>query len=410
MVNHTVNIIKEYTFKISLYLFLIVSVLFVISIIIYYIEQFFKKIKSLKEKKYFDFLYSYFFGKCDLNEVTKKKLKKSILTDIFSRVIPLVTGDKQLRLKKAVKDLALIEVITKNLHSIFPSKRIRACYLLGVLGLREHAKLLVPTLHDPHPRVVSSAIIALGELKEESTVPEILSIFPFCTEAHAWLISAILPFFGPGIYKYIKPYMKIGSLPDNRLVLLIKVVSNLQISESVKDLVPIFLQASNLNVKINALIAIGKINDLSSVKIVLNALEDKNWQVRAVAANIIGDMALKGAIYRLIPLLNDKNWFVRKNSATAIAKMGKLGIYTLIQHMDQKDKYARDMIVQTLEELGIVDRAIKDLKSNNPKTREDAKYILKILAENGYTKYLENFIEHEEEIRHLLDERMRAEA
>ncbi len=395
MVNNFLILLKRYTFEITLYLFSVVLLFFILSIAVYYIEILIKKIKSIKENKYYNFVYDYLFGKISIYEYKSKKLKKSILIDVFSRVITLITGEKQVILKNAVKELALIEVIIKNFHSIFPSKRIKACYLLGLLGLKEHARLLLPLLYDHNARVISSAIVALGELKEKDTVRELVSIFPFCREVHAWLISSILPFFGPDIYKFLKPLLKPNFLPSRRLVLIIKVISNLHVRESIKDLAPIFEESENLDVKINALIAIGKLNDLMSVKIVLKALEDSHWQVRAVAATIIGNMAIKGAVYRLIPLLNDKNWFVRKNAATAVAKMGKLGVHTLLNYLNQEDPFARDMIVQVLEENGIVDNAINDILYGNEREKRDAEYIIKILLNHGYTKYLSNFITYE---------------
>ena len=402
MVDKLLIILKEYTFKISLYLFLIVSIIFILSVVVYYIERLIVKLKSIKEKKYYDFVYDFMLGKIPLDELRSKKLNKSILTDVFAKTISLLTGEKQIKLKNAVKKLELIETIVKGLHNILPSKRTKACYLSGLLGLKEHYKLLIPVLHDLNPRVVSSSIIALGELRYQETVPDILSIFPFCSEAQSWLISAILPFFGPGIYQHIKPYLKLNMLPENKLILLIKVISNLQITESIRDLEYIFTNTNNLDIKINALNAIGKINDVISIKVVFNALNNEYWQMRAVAANIVGNMALKGASSRLVPLLNDKNWYVRKNAANALAKMGKLGIYTLLNYMSQNDKYARDMIAQTLEETGAVDRAIKNIKNDNPNIKKDAEYILKMLIQHGYTKYLENFSDEEPFIKEIL--------
>ena len=402
MVEQLIVQLKRYTSEITIYLFTSISGIFILSLILHYLRQILLKLRSIKAKRYYDLIYDFILDKIQLEELKNKKLKKAILTDVFVKLISIIVGEKQIRLKNAVKELALIEVIEKNLHSIFPSKRIQACYLLGLLGLKEHSQLLIPALRDFNVRVVSSAIIALGEIRDIRTVPNIISILPFCIEAHAWLISAILPFFGSNIYQYIKPYIKLNVLSDSKLILLIKVVSNLQIIDSIKDLENIYLNSENLDVKINALNAIGKINDVVSIKIVFNALSDSNWEIKAVAANIVGNMALKGASSRLIPLLSDKNWYVRKNAANALVKMGKLGIYTLLNYMNQEDRYARDMIVQTLEETGIVDKALLDSQSNDPNVKNDALYIIKMLIQHGYTKYLENYMDKIPHINDLL--------
>jgi len=391
MVEKIILQLKEYTFYFSVYLFISITSIFILFLIIYYLKIIVSQLKEKKVKKYYNLIYDFILDKIEINELQNRKLNKGILTDVFAKIISVISGEKQLKLKNAVKELELLKVIESSLRSISPSKRIKTCYLLGLLGLREHSRLLISALRDFNPRVVSSAIVALGEIRDIKTVPNIIAILPFCLEAHAWLISAILPFFGPNIYQYLKPYFKLNILSDSKLILMIKVVSNLQIIQSIKDLENIYLNSENLDIKINALNAMGKINDVISIKIVFNALNNENWEIKAVAANIIGNMALKGAASRLIPLLNDKNWYVRKNAANALTKMGKLGIYTLLNYMKFNDKYAKDMIAQTLEETGIVDKALEDLKSDNPNVKKDAIYIIKILIQYGYTKYLENY-------------------
>jgi hypothetical protein len=113
-------------------------------------------------------------------------------------------------------------------------------------------------------------------------------------------------------------------------------------------------------------------------------------------------MSLKGAAYRLIPLLRDKQYYVRKNAAQAFLGLGRLGIMTLVNYLEIDDRYARDAIVQTLEEHGIVDRALADAESTDEERRSRSYQILTAIAEKGYTSYLSNFRDTHPLVKKLL--------
>lgn len=279
-------------------------------------------------------------------------------------------------MKQAVTDLGLMKFVEKGIFSIFLSRRIHSCSSLGILGSRSTVHFLTLKLYDLHPQVISSAIIALGETREAEVVPSLLDFFKDCSLPHAWFVAAILPFFGSGIYKPTKPYLNDVPLSLDKRLLLIKVVANLKLTESLRELQDLAAQGNNLDIRINALLAIGRINDLLAVKTVLEALEDPEWQVRAVAANLIGEMAIKGAAFRLVRLLEDKNWFVRKNAAAALAILGKIGIIALFDTLKSDDRYARDISIQTLEENGIIELLIDQLLSADRNKRNEAHRLL----------------------------------
>jgi len=407
MVNQIIFIIKDYTLRISLWLFLTIFSLFFLSLIIYYFEILVRVIRASAKKRITKRVYDYLIGKIGLDELYYRKIQQNMLINSFTTTIALITGTRQKYLKNAVVELGLVETITKKSSSLLPSKRIYTCYLLGLLGLKKYMKFCTKALKDHNPRVVSSAIIALGEIREKDTIPAILNFFAVCSAAHAWLIAAILPFFGSVTYPFIKPYFRPHLLPPEKLVLLVKIVTNFKLTESTAELITLYTTEENLDVKINALMALGKINDLSSIKLVLDALRDPQWQIRAVAANIIGSMALKGSVWRLLPLIKDKNWYVRKNAAHALVKIGKIGIHTLITYLEIDDRYARDMIVQTLEEHGIVARAIQQLNSDVVQEKNEAVKIITALIQKGYTKYLKNFTVSNTLLAHIFSEEER---
>jgi HEAT repeat protein len=396
--------IREVAFRVMITLFGIVALFFIATLSAQIIKTIIIKIKALTKRKIYDLLYQYMLEQLPLEDITFKIHQRDTVIQGFAVIIASIIGGKQERMKSAVEALGLIKILEKWLTRIFAVKRIRACHLLGLIKSQSSVSVLSQALFDRNPKVTSAAIIALGELKDENTVSTILEFFSKSSFSQAWLVAGILPSIGSQSYTHIQPYFKSNNLSPEKLILLIKVCAHFRLPESFRDMKTLYDTSDNLDVQINALNVIGKINDLFAVKTVFDALQNSEWQFRAVACRIIGEMSLKGAAYRLIPLLKDKNWFVRKNAAQALVKLGKLGIMTLLAYLDIDDRYARDMIIQTLEENGIVETAVRNLTAHDENEKKEALKIIRTVIGKGYREYLNNFRSSNEIVEKMLAE------
>ena len=173
---------------------------------------------------------------------------------------------------KAVTDLGLINTIERGLKSFSASRRMHSCYLLGLLKSTRSTQLLTATLFHANPKVISSAIIALGELKQKKSIPSMMNYFKDAPLPHAWLIAAVLPFFGKEVYEYIVSSLKPDALPTGKLLLLINVIAQFKLPESLAQLRTLYTECADLDIRLNALRAIGMINDLFAVKTAIDHL------------------------------------------------------------------------------------------------------------------------------------------
>jgi len=396
--------IRSITYTITLSLFGFVLAVFMLSLAFQLLKSLVMSIRARARRRALHTLIGFMLGESELARVADTCRNRNILIDVFATLISSIRGQKQERMKSGVNAMGLVEVLHRWLRYVFPSRRMRACYLLGLMKSRTSAKELSKTLSDFNHAVVSAAIIALGEIRDSQTVPELVSYCNSSSFAHAWLIAAILPIFGGAIYEHIMPSLLSDELPKEKKVLLLKVITNLRIGESFNDLRGLYLSSNDLDIRVNALKAIGSINDLSAVKLVFDALTDEAWEIRAVACNTVGEMSLKGAAYRLIPLLKDEYYYVRRNAARALLGLGQIGIMTLVSYLEIDDQYARDAIVQTLEEFAVVDRALEDATCNNPERRKQSRQILRAIVQKGYTRYLSNYTDSHPLVQELLSE------
>lgn len=371
--------------------FLFVVVVFILTLGISSLINLSMRVKRRTNRKVLNVLYSYMLEEVPLIDLYNMRMKQMSMIDGFSTIMSTIKGAMRERMSQAVSQLGLIPLVERGLKSWLATKRIQSCHTLGVLGSKEHIGSVQKKLNDRSPRVAASAIIALGEIGEPESVPAILEYFKRCSQSHAWLIAAILQFFGTGIYEDINRLVKDPELQTIRRIFLIKVISSFRLTQSLGDLQSVYTESEELDVRISALTAIGEINDVLAVKTVIDALSDSEWQIRAVACNLIGEMSIKGASYRLVGLLKDLSWHVRKNAASALVRLGKIGIIALIDSLDTDDPYARDMAVQTLEERGIIDRLITQLSDSNRIRQNEAYKTIKYILEKGYRNYLDNY-------------------
>jgi HEAT repeat protein len=396
--------IRSIIYIVTLALFGIVLLFFLLSLAFQLLKALWNSLRAHSKRRALRVLVDFMLGQSELAQITEKCRNRNILIDGFATLISSIRGQKQERMKSAANAMGLWRVLHRWLHHFCPSRRMRACYLLGLMKSITSTRELAKTLSDLHPAVVSSAIIAIGEIRDPQMVPALVSYYNSSSFAHAWLIAAILPTFGGAIYEHIRPSLLSDELPKEKKVLLLKVITNLRIGESLSDLRDLYVRSSDLDIRANVLKAFGCINDLSTVKLVFDALTDESWVIRAVACNTLGEMSLKGAAYRLIPLLKDEHYHVRKNAAHALLGLGKLGIMTLVSYLEIDDTYARDAIVQTLEEYGVVDRALENATCDDPERRKQSRQILGALVQKGYTRYLSNYTESHALVHELLNE------
>jgi HEAT repeat protein len=104
---------------------------------------------------------------------------------------------------------------------------------------------------------------------------------------------------------------------------------------------------------------IGKVATDREVPLILEALDDAEWFVRAAAARSIEWMltlnittAQNGwrhiACEKLVGRLADNSWWVRANAARALSRAGNAGVNILLTATESTDRYARDAAIAAL--------------------------------------------------------------
>ncbi|NES00714.1 MAG: GAF domain-containing protein, partial [Symploca sp. SIO1B1] len=113
------------------------------------------------------------------------------------------------------------------------------------------------------------------------------------------------------------------------------------------------LQDKNFSVRASAAEALGKIGSEATIPELIRALQDKNFSVRASAAEALGKIGSEATIPELIQALQDKNFSVRASAAEALGKIGsEATIPELIQALQDEDYSVRDSAAEALGKIG----------------------------------------------------------
>lgn len=101
--------------------------------------------------------------------------------------------------------------------------------------------------------------------------------------------------------------------------------------------------------RIKACRALGRLADPLIVPLLIRALDDEAWAVRAQAATALGLCGHASAVAPLAHALADHNWWVRANSASSLRRCGGAGLDALRDAAaTQPDRYARDRALEAL--------------------------------------------------------------
>ena len=84
--------------------------------------------------------------------------------------------------------------------------------------------------------------------------------------------------------------------------------------------------------------------------------------------------------------MRDENWWVRQNSAQALSEIPG-GVDSLVEGLEDEDRYARDAAIERLMAMGLVRKAVDAVKEGSAGDQE--RYIVRQLVVLGRGEYLQ---------------------
>jgi HEAT repeat protein len=206
------------------------------------------------------------------------------------------------------------------------------------LGDRE---LLNRLLDDPHPAVQSAATASLAPLVDAVLVGRLLDRLPERPMAirlqQFGLLRDTLPLTVPALLERLTP-----DAPPRRLKSWIALVEKLGSPELFARVASLHSHPEPL-IRLSVARALRHYRHPEAEEMLLIALHDHDWRVRAVAARSLGRHGNTSAVPRLAAGLRDVRWWVRFRCGLALAQLGAQGRVALDDARRDVDRYAGEM-------------------------------------------------------------------
>ncbi|MFW5967236.1 MAG: HEAT repeat domain-containing protein [Persicimonas sp.] len=120
--------------------------------------------------------------------------------------------------------------------------------------------------------------------------------------------------------------------------------------EEVNQALPVAARSEQMEVRIGACAAAGALADADSLELLIEALDDDKWPVRARAAKALGRRRHPRAIDPLGEALKDRAFWVRQDAAIALRQLGPDGLERLDEVARRSDdRYASESAGQELQ-------------------------------------------------------------
>jgi HEAT repeat protein len=233
------------------------------------------------------------------------------------------------------------------LHHRDPSRRAAACRVVGRLGDASAVPLLIERLRDQAPAVRCEAVRALGELRAVEAIDAITDTIETMGEWTNLLLTMALVRMGPAAVPAIGRLLHASRSPAMTKALL-QVTGRIGVVAD-PAMVRVLAAHPEPEVRVEAVRVLGAAApDAESAAVCLNAMDDPEWPVRALAAWAIGRLGDDRAIARLSRAMGDPAYWVRHHVAEAMGALGERGATALRLGLTDQNPFVRDMAAQAL--------------------------------------------------------------
>ena len=307
-----------------------------------------------------------------LNEITQiLREEDSELMDAILAIVRLIKSD----IKNEIIKLILIDdfIVKKN-----------AIKLTGKLRLNDAVDLLVTNLDNIYNEVSIASIKALGEIGDVSAIPDLLGVldiedmsFEYSDlDMKLFILDAIKNIYlinNKANYDNLYSYLEKDN--DTLKESVAYIFGELGKEDFVKPLIKL-LHERNVDVKKNAIIALGKIGNLKALEQLIRILDDKDsyWLIKKVSVD---------AIYNIF----HRNWYKLKEDEKDLKRKLNKYLAMLIDHLkinEDEDFKIKLSLIKFLETYGgkkALDALLKRLNDFHRVVRIHASNAIKRIEE-----------------------------
>jgi HEAT repeat protein len=273
------------------------------------------------------------------------KRHRAAIAAMLLKPLAISTGSVVERLRDAARAMGLIEQWARQLSDRRWWVRAESTRALGLVRENRALSLLVAALDDDHEEVRAAAVDALGLIGNPQAIPVLLSRLADQSRNQRARIIEALREFGDAATLALVEHAQQRVEDAVAIADVLGLIGGPVASEQLKS----WMTQPRADVRTAAMHALGTIGlDESGLIVALQALEDPEPAVRAMAARALGRARREEIAEHLAHHLDDE-WMVAANCADALRRMGASGVERLQARADDEG-YVGDLARQMLWE------------------------------------------------------------
>ncbi len=276
--------------------------------------------------------------------------------DDLREAIRVVAGrwlprSQQILLAESARATELPGVLRGLLTSENGITRGRAAHLIGLLGVVDAACELEPLLDDRNPDVRLAAVRAVGQLETREGARALIRALRSGTVEPDRLVEQLA--YPAAVPELLNAFYTPGFLAIRDLI-----AEALGLTRSLAGVTALasLLRVGGEEERLRACRALGRIGRAEIVPLLVEALADDAWRVRAQAARGLTRLAGASCVPELERALSDGAWWVRANAAEALRFAGPEGLAALRRATTSDDRFAAERAREALALVSADDR------------------------------------------------------
>jgi len=309
-------------------------------------------IQTRKNEKWYGPLFSFLDGDIKPDEFQKLVSKSDFpyFIEFMKEFFLDLAGNEKELLRQLLIQMELDHKMIKQLSARNSWKRMYAIYFLGLMDCQKAVLELRQKIYDKSEVVRMLAISTLMQLRDLESLPTILDhLNKKGSKENQSQITEFLMEFGTAILPHLESAFINANLKDWIKQVCIDVFGHFVYIEMTNDLVSLYRQTNNIEVKTSCVAALGKFEDPSLCGFFEQVLDNPHQAIRVHAIKALGKLGSETSLPRLEKLSQDQDFWVAKRSIEALIEYGPDGIDRLnaILKVTQTE-LTHDLITETL--------------------------------------------------------------
>jgi len=302
-------------------------------------------LKKLFTAETIDFFKNHGLTLSKLADELKGKASHETLEDLLLYILEYNEGEKRVRARTIAYYFDFPEKCLSMINDRLTGNIAIGCRKAGLYQYDDAIPGITKALGIVSSETQLQALMALARIGDVAAMIGAFDKIHRLILINERAVNEILNVFSGDRFKLYKKMIYHQS--EYLVRLFLKSMNRETASELIEDIAGIY-KTGGKETRLACIIAIGASGNSSKNYILINALNDKEWEIRAMAAKTLGNLTDPDAITLLARAARDREWWVRQNAVSSIlAYQDREEI--LVSIAETGDKYAFDSMQYTLE-------------------------------------------------------------